>query len=233
LGVSSQSFSLDSSYISQLPARLPRQPIDNISNHPELDFLSARVKSSDLSANFISKTSLPRVSLFGVLQDRGSGFGSGYNPNIPGSYSKSYFNGIDPMRGNYLIGVGVAWNLTDLGRVISRVKSQHYNSDGLRNEYNYLENNLTNQLKEGNKQLANALQKYREVPIQLKAASDAYEQKKILYSNGLTTIVDVTQTLYNLNRAETDKDMAGNAVWQALLYMAASSGDFNLFINQF
>lgn len=233
LGVSSQSFSLDSSYISQLPARLPRQPIDNISNHPELNFLSARVKSSDLSANFISKTSLPRVSLFGVLQDRGSGFGSGYNPNIPGSYSKSYFNGIDPMRGNYLIGVGVAWNLTDLGRVISRVKSQHYNSDGLRNEYNYLENSLTNQLKEGNKQLANALQKYREVPIQLKAASDAYEQKKILYSNGLTTIVDVTQTLYNLNRAETDKDMAGNAVWQALLYMAASSGDFNLFINQF
>ncbi|MDB5029339.1 TolC family protein [Mucilaginibacter sp.] len=233
LGINNQSFSLDSSYVSQLPARLPGQPIDNISNHPELNFLSARVKSSELSAKFISKTSMPRVSFFGMLQDRGSGFGTGYNPDDPGSYNHSYLNGIDPIRGNYLVGVGVAWNLTDLGRVASRVKSQHYNSDALTNEYNYLENNLNNQLKESNKQLANAMQKYREAPIQLKAASDAYEQKKTLYSNGLATIVDVTQTLYNLNRAETDKDIASIAVWQSLLYMAASSGNFNLFINQF
>ncbi|MDB4919582.1 TolC family protein [Mucilaginibacter sp.] len=233
LGVNNQSFSLDSSYISQLPARLPGQPINNITNHPELNFLSARVKSSELSAKFISKTSMPRVSFFGVLQDRGSGFGTGYNPNDPGSYNRSYLNGIDPIRGNYLVGVGVAWNLTDLGRVASRVKSQHYNSDALTNEYNYLENNLNNQLKESNKQLTNAMQKYREAPIQLKAASDAYQQKKTLYSNGLATIVDVTQTLYNLNRAETDKDIATTAVWQSLLYMAASSGNFNLFINQF
>jgi outer membrane protein TolC len=233
LGISNQSFSLDSTYIGQLPARLPWQPMDNVSNNPELTFLAARVKSSDLAAKFISKTSLPKVSFFGVLQDRGSGFGTGYNPNVPGSYSQSYFNGMDPIRGNYMVGVGITWNLTDLGRVASRVKSQRYQSDGLTNEYHYLENNLTNQLKEGNKQLANALQKYHEAPIQLKAAGDAYEQKKTLYSNGLTTIVDVTQTLYNLNRAETDRDLASTSVWQALLYMAGSSGNFNLFINQF
>jgi len=233
LGVNNQSFSLDSIYISQLPVRLPWQPVDGISNNPELKYMAARVKSADLSAKFISKTSLPKVSLFGVMQDRGSGFGSGYNPNIPSSYSQSYLDGINPVRGNYLVGVGITWNLTDLGRVASRVKSQHYQSDGLTNEYHYLENNLTNQLKEGNKQLANALQKYHEAPIQLKAAGDAYEQKKTLYSNGLTTIVDVTQTLYNLNRAETDRDLASTSVWQALLYMAGSSGNFNLFINQF
>lgn len=233
LGINNQSFSLDSIYVNQIPARLPAQPVDDISNHPELKFLSARVKTSDLSASFISKTSLPKVSLFGVLQDRGSGYGSGYNPNDPSSFSQSYLNGIAPARGNYLIGVGVTWNLSDLGRAASRAKSQHYVSDGLTNEYHYLENNLNNQLKEGNKQLVNSLQKYREAPIQLKAASDAYEQKKTLYSNGLTTIVDVTQTLYNLNLAETDKDISSAAVWQSLLYMAASSGNFNLFINQF
>jgi outer membrane protein TolC len=233
LGIDNQSFALDSIYINQLPARLPGQPIDDISNHPELKFLSARVKSSELSASYLSKTSLPKVSFFGVLQDRGAGFGTGYNPNAAGSYSQNYLNGIDPVRGNYLIGIGVTWNLTDIGRAASRVKSQHYQSDGLTNEYKYLENNLANQLKEGNKQLANVLQKYHETPIQLKAASDAYEQKKTLYGNGLTTIVDVTQTLYNLNRAETDRDIAGDTVWQALLYIAASSGDFNLFINQF
>jgi len=233
LGVNNQSFSLDSVYFNQLPARLPEQPLYDISNHPELKFLAARVKSSDLTANVISKTSLPKLSLFGVLQDRGSGFGTGYNPNVPGSYSQTYFNGVDPVRGNYMVGIGVTWNLTDLTRAASRVKSQHYQSDGLTNEFNYLENNLSNQLKEGDKQLVNALEKYRETPILLKATSEAYGQKTVLYSNGLATIVDLTQALYNLNRAETDRDISSTAVWQSLLYMAASSGKFNLFINQF
>jgi outer membrane protein TolC len=233
LGISRQDFTLDSAYINQLPARLPQHPLDEIANHPELLFLAARVKSSDLAATYLSKTSLPKVSLFGALQGRGSGFGTGYNPSDPGSYSQSYFNGVEPIRGNYLIGVGVTWNLSNLGRVSSRVKSQHFQSSGLLNEYHYQENNLTNQLEEGNKQLINALQKYHEAPIQLKAASDAYEQKKTLYSNGLATIVDVTQTLYDLNRAETDKDIASNGVWQSLLYIAGSSGDLNLFTNQF
>lgn len=232
LGISKQSFSLDSTYINQLPARLPGQPIVDISKNPELKFFSVRVKSSELSANFLSKTSLPRVSLFGVLQERGSGFGTNYANNLT-DFSHNYLNGVGLIRVNYLIGIGVTWNLSDLTRVASRVKSQHYFSDALKNEYNYQENVLTNQLEQGNKQLVNALQKYHEAPIQLKAARDAYEQKTTLYSNGLATIVDVTQALYNLNTAETDKDIAGSAVWQALLYIAASSGDFNLFINQF
>ena len=233
LGINQQDFTLDSAYINQLPARLPRHTVDDISNHPELRFLAARVKTSDLAATYLSKTSLPKVSLFGALQGRGSGFGTGYNPAEPGSYSQDYFNGVEPIRGNYLVGVGVTWNLGDLGRVSSRAKSQHFQSNGLINEYHYQENNLTNELAEGNKQLINALEKYHEVPIQLKAATDAYEQKKTLYSNGLATIVEVTQTLYDLNRAETDKDIASNAVWQSLLYIAGSSGDLNLFINQF
>jgi outer membrane protein TolC len=55
----------------------------------------------------------------------------------------------------------------------------------------------------------------------------------VLYKNGLTTIVDVTTALYALNRAETDRYIAYNNVWQALLYKAASNGDFGLFINEF
>jgi hypothetical protein len=43
----------------------------------------------------------------------------------------------------------------------------------------------------------------------------------------------VAQTLYSLNRAETDSDIACNAVWQALLYKALSLGDMSLFLLQF
>ena len=35
------------------------------------------------------------------------------------------------------------------------------------------------------------------------------------------------------NQAETQRDVIDTNVWQALLYKAASTGDFGLFINQF
>jgi outer membrane protein TolC len=81
--------------------------------------------------------------------------------------------------------------------------------------------------------ISNALKNYNEVPVEVKAASDAYTQKYALYKNGLSNIVDFTQALYTLNRAEVDKYIASNNVWQALLYKAAATGDFGLFINNF
>ncbi|PTS98644.1 transporter, partial [Pedobacter sp. HMWF019] len=48
-----------------------------------------------------------------------------------------------------------------------------------------------------------------------------------------TTMVDLTQALYTLNRAETDRDIAYNNVWQALLLKSAALGNYDLFINEF
>jgi hypothetical protein len=49
----------------------------------------------------------------------------------------------------------------------------------------------------------------------------------------LSNIVDFTQALYVLNRAEVDKDIASNNVWQAVLSKAAATGDLNVFMNNF
>jgi len=53
----------------------------------------------------------------------------------------------------------------------------------------------------------------------------------VLYNHGLTDLINVTQALYVLTRAETDRDIAYNNVWQALLLKAAASGDFDIFSN--
>jgi hypothetical protein len=39
--------------------------------------------------------------------------------------------------------------------------------------------------------------------------------------------------MYTLNRAETDRDIAYNNVWQALLLKAAAAGDPSIFMNEF
>jgi len=54
-----------------------------------------------------------------------------------------------------------------------------------------------------------------------------------LYKNGLANIVDFTQALFELNRAEVDKYITSNNVWQAILFKAAATGDFGIFINNF
>jgi hypothetical protein len=129
--------------------------------------------------------------------------------------------------------VGVTWNITQPYRISQQVKSQNIISNGLQEEYNFIDQQLKAQQQLSNTKIKNALVLFNEAPVQVKAATDAYLQKSVLYKNGLTNLVDLTQTLYTLVRAETDRDIAFNNVWQALLLKAASTGDFSLFENQF
>jgi outer membrane protein TolC len=227
-----QFYILDTSFVVNLPKNIPTQNYINLQLHPVMRFLDSRVKTSDLIADYIHKTSLPRFTLFAAGQERGSGFGSSFSSD-PKDYSTDFFKGTDPARANYLLGIGLTWNITDLTRVKSKVLSQRYISAAYRNDYYQAEIKYVDQLKFADQQINNALSKYKEVPIQLKSASDAYNQKKALYENGLANIVDVTQALYFLNRAEADSNIACNSVWQSLLYKAVSVGDISLFLMQF
>jgi outer membrane protein TolC len=232
MGVSQQFYTLDTGFVTNIPKNIPTQNYINLQLHPVLRFLDSRVNNSDLMAAYIHKTALPRLSFFSVGQERGSGFGSSFTSN-PNDYSTNFLKGADPVRANYLLGIGLTWNITDLTRVKSKVLSQRYISAAYRDEYNQAETQYSDQLNFADKQINNALAKYQEVPIQLKSAADAYNQKKALYENGLTNIVDVTQTLFVLNKAEADSNIACSAVWQALLYKAVSAGDISLFLLQF
>jgi outer membrane protein TolC len=68
-----------------------------------------------------------------------------------------------------------------------------------------------------------AMDKLLEMPAQLNAARAAAMQKMALYRGGLTNIIEVTNALYVLNRAETDLVQTHNAAWQALFMQAFAS----------
>ena len=129
--------------------------------------------------------------------------------------------------------LALIWNITNPFRVHYQVKSQKFISEQFQNEYDLVEPAIARSADIGGDQDSNALKNYREVPVEVSAASDAYIQKYTLYKNGLANIVDFTQALFTLNRAEVDRDIAYNNVWQALLYKAAATGDFGIFINNF
>jgi len=232
LGVAPQSFLLDSVFVTRVPVAFAPPATVPADNHPVLTFYRNRINLSQQREKYFRTFNYPTFSLFSVLQGRGSGFSYNYNSN-PDAYTKNYRQGINPTRGNYLFGLGMVWNLTDNLRVQQQVQAQEFTSQALKDEYDLVNQRLSAELNLAETKIENALQNYREAPIQIQAATDAYEQKNVLYTNGLATIVDITQALYMLNRAEIDRDIAHSNVWQALLYKAAASGDISIFTNEF
>jgi adhesin transport system outer membrane protein len=234
LGLAPQDFLLDSVFIKKAPPTPDPQPTTSFDNHPELNYLKNRIGVSDEAAKYLQTFSYPTFSLFGIYQGRASGFGAGYSANpSSANYTDNYGTGVDPTRFNYLFGVGVIWNITTPFRVHYQVQSQKFISQQYHDEYDLINQQLRDQETLAVTRINNALKNYREAPIEVKAASDAYIQKSALYKNGLSNIVDYTQALYTLNRAEVDLDITLNNVWQALLSKAAALGDFSIFMNNF
>ena len=232
MGIPPQNFLLDSAFVTKAPGNADPQSTLNPDDHPLLKYYRNRIGVSDEQAKYYKTFSYPTFSLFGVYQGRGSGFGSNYL-NDQNNYTGSYGSGADPTRYNYLFGIGMIWDITNPFRVHYQVKSQKFTSEQYKNEYDLVDQQLHDQQILAETRISSALKNYNEVPVEVRAASDAYTQKFTLYKNGLANIVDFTQALYVLNRAEVDKDIASNNVWQALLYKAAAIGDFGIFINNF
>ncbi|WP_153795946.1 TolC family protein [Foetidibacter luteolus] len=233
MGVPAQDFELDTSFIIRVPVNA--NDTAQLQQHPLLKFYQNRIAVSDEQARYFHTFNYPTFSAFGIIQSRGSGFDFDYgqlNQNLS-AYKGDYWSGVKPIRSNYLLGVGMVWNLTQPLRIKHQVASQKFVSKGLQDEYELVNQQLKARAVLADNKMKNALSNYAEAPVQVKAASDAYLQKSVLYKNGLTTIIDVTQALYIVNRAETDRDIANVNVWQALLLKAAAGGDFGLFINEF
>ncbi len=233
MGIIARDFTLDSLFISRLPTSIYDSSSQAPANHPVLKYYQSQVDVSNQQSRYLHTFNYPTFSLFGIMQTRGSGFDYKYGSQFPKAYSTSYWSGTKPNRSNYLTGIGFIWNLTTPLRIQQQLLSEKYTTLALKDQYNQAEQQYQNDLLLAANKIKNAMENYLEAPIQVKAASDAYLQKSVLYKNGLSNIVDITQALYTLNRAETDRDIAYSNVWQALLLKAAASGDFGLFINEF
>ncbi|HEY4324697.1 MAG TPA: TolC family protein [Mucilaginibacter sp.] len=227
-----QGFLLDSLFVTKAPVNTDPQSNTNLENHPLLRFYQNRVAVSDEQAKYLSTFSYPSFTLFGAYQGRGSGFSSTYGTN-QNDYNSGYGSGADPTRFNYLFGAGVTWNITNPFRVHYLVRSQKFTSAQYQNDYNLVSQQLSAEQVLAETKISNSLKNFHDAPAEIKAARDAYVQKSALYKNGLANIVDLTQALYVLNRAEVDNYIASNNVWQALLYKAAATGDLGIFMNNF
>ncbi|HEY0299168.1 MAG TPA: TolC family protein [Arachidicoccus sp.] len=230
LGADTNQFDVDTAFISRMPQLQSDYTLDT-ANHPVLQYYRSRIAASNEATKYLKTQYYPTFSLVGVMQTKGSGFGNDYATN-QNDFTHGYWDGVKPQRGNYLLGIGVTWNITQPFRLSKSVAAQRWQSEGLQQEYNLASQQIGTQMRIADDKMANALTIYNEAPFQVKAASDEYNQQSVLYKNGLTNMVNVTQASFDLIRAETDRDIANTNVWQALLLKSAAAGNFNIFDSQ-
>lgn len=221
-------FVLDTTFVVESP-RLATG--DSTSTHPTIRFYQSRFNQSLAQLRLGKSSYYPSVNLVGIFQTRGSGFDQTYAQD-QSRFTTDYASGIKPTISNYLVGVGLVWNLTTIYRTNAYVRSLKYSSLASEAELKLVKDQLRTQSEIADAKLIRAIEMQEQAPIQVFSATNAYTQRSALYKNGLTNLVDITQALYTLNRAESDRDLAFINVWQALLLKAAATGDLSVFTNQ-
>ena len=226
LGEPFQIYQLDSLYSTSIPL----QNVNKIggNTHPLLQLQQSKINESLQSEETLKSGRMPTLSAFGIMQGRGSGFDWNYAQDNS-AYSSNYLKGVGIDRSNYLLGLSLNWNITNIFRFNTKVKEQKILTQSLQRDFEFFKKELDAQSQLVHSQLQNAYENFEETKIQLSAAEFAYKQHTALYENGLTNLVDYTQSLYSLNRAEIDFEIAQNNVWQVLLLMASAKGDLEIF----
>lgn len=222
-------YELDSLYSSSVPNQSLEYQKSDISSHPYIKFQQSKIDESIQVSETLSANKRPNLSAFGVIQGRGSGFAANYAQD-QSAYTSGYLKGVGIDRGNYLLGVSLSWNITNLFKANTKVKEQQFHTKSLQYQLDAQQKELNVLAEQANSQINNAYANYEEAKVQVEAAQMAYKQHTALYENGLTNLVDFTQALYSLNRAEIEFEIAQNNVWQALLMLASANGDLKVLI---
>lgn len=223
-------FVLDTIYLGDLPRTLTSAR--NVEANPQALFFRSRVERGEQQAKAINRSLLPGVTLFGMYQGRGSGFGFGYTPGNDAAWSNNYSDAIEPTRFNYVAGVSLSWNLLSPLRVRQQVLAQRSITDAFRSEYETIALRLRTEDALADERITNSMANAQLAPTRYEAAHDAFIRQQALYTNGLADIVSVQQAMAELSRAGLDRITANINVWQALVLKTATSGDLDLLQTQ-
>lgn len=193
-------------------------------NHPLIAYYQSRYQQSKANEQVARKSYNPKISV------EAAGWGRGSSINAHDQYN-SLNTGWGFNRSNYLVGLALSYNLTNLKRRQLKLKTEKLASSYALKQLDEQKASLSASSYEANTEFATSLSRLDEIPVQLKAAQDAYRQKFSLYKNGLTDIIELDASLNVLYRAETDYSRAKNQFAYALFQKAITENQLPKLLN--
>ncbi|WP_248282246.1 TolC family protein [Mucilaginibacter robiniae] len=193
-------------------------------NHPLVNFYKSVYQNNLQRESLVKNLYNPKIFF------EAAGWGRASSVDAAGQYN-SLSSGYGFQRGNYLVGIGISYNLFDLRRRQLKLRTQKASTNYAFKKLQEQEQLLSVSASQADVELQTSLDRLREIPKQLKAASDGYRQKLSLYRNGLTDIIELDAALNILYRAETDYMQAKYNYTSAVFQKAITENQVNSVLN--
>jgi len=193
-------------------------------NHPLINFYRSVYQNSVERENLVKKQYNPKILFEADAWERGSSIS-------PSDQYNSLYTGYGFQRSDYLVGVGISYNLFDLKRRQLKLRTQKATTDYDERKLQEQQQLLSVSASQADVEMQTALRRLQEIPNQLRAANSSYRQQLSLYRNGLSNIVDLDAALNILYRAETDYMQAKYDYTNALFQKAITENQVNTILN--
>lgn len=193
--------------------------------NPLIDYYRKQQEVYQAADNLIRKSYLPKILLAGGFWGRGTSvdYTDDYN-------YKALSSGLGYQRFNYALGLSFVYNLFDGVHRRDKLAVNQYKIQASDYGLEQQQQALNTALQQSETAIGTALQNLQELPAQLNAAANAYDQKLAQYKAGIINLVDLTNASFVLYRTQTDYVEALNDWLQARLDKAAATGNLDPFI---
>ncbi len=222
LNLSVTAFEIDPGPLRELP-RGVELPGGVPLNHAYLVRTSASLQTLQARRRALDSAGYPRANLQFALGGRGSGF------DHTGETTDSD-DGLYPDRANWAAGVTLTYSLMDHVQLGARRRAEEAleRAELARGDQTYLELRIQNERVRSAYDAS--LKVAANLPLQLKAAQEAYAGAKARYDAGLGTLTEVSEGQRLLAQAEIDSSLARLTVWRTLAAFARAQGSFGAFL---
>ena len=173
--------------------------------------------------DLVKKSYLPRILLTGVAWARGSSI------DYQGNY-KSAATGLGYQRFNYMGGLTLEYDLFNVVHRKDKAAIAHNNMLASGYDLQQQQLSLQNVGNKADEGIRTAIKDLDEIPVQIGAAQDAYNQKTAQYTAGIINLVDLTNAGFVLYRSQSDYVQTLSDWLLANLDKSASGGNLDLFI---
>lgn len=219
--------SIDFAFTNYLKASLLPLADTSTAGHPYLNIISDQLDNDKLRAEVAARKRFPSLSILGGLSSRGSGIGTN------GLVKSGLSSGFNNQSSNYLIGLGLTWNISNAFNSITERNRIRQQQAATQSRYEA----QTLQLKTGLQSVSSRLSESRKQVDKTKSAvgkaRKAYELYLSRYQNGLINLTELLQIQLLLQQSEKVNIEAYQQFWEQLIARSELTGDFSYLSNHF
>ncbi len=173
--------------------------------------------------NLVKKSYLPKILL--AVGGWGRGSSIQYNDDY-----KSLGTGLGYQRFNYAAGIAITYDLFNGVHKKDKLAQSHFQTQASDYELQQQQLWLQNSVAQSDESIKVAEKNLAELPYQLQAASEAFEQKLAQYKAGIINLVDLTNASFVLYTSQTSYIETLNDWFVANLNRSAATGNLDSFI---